>query len=92
VNILGDPVSPPPESSTPRLNSLGLVDLVVNGSVIETKLSLYGKVKHYINFGNFSQMRPIILKKHLTFILITVFPHLSHYRSWTERAVIRKSF
>jgi len=44
VNILGDPVSHPPESSTPRLNSLGLVDLVVNGSVIETKLSLYGKL------------------------------------------------
>ncbi|WVZ75446.1 hypothetical protein U9M48_023496 [Paspalum notatum var. saurae] len=44
VNILGDPGSPPPEPSTPRLSSLGSVDLVVNGSVIETKLSLYGKL------------------------------------------------
>jgi len=49
VNILGDPVSPP-ESSTPRLSSLGSVDLVVNGSVIETKLSMYGKVKYCVNF------------------------------------------
>ncbi|KAL6634351.1 hypothetical protein ACP70R_027022 [Stipagrostis hirtigluma subsp. patula] len=44
VNILGDSVSTPPEPSTPRLSSLGSVDLVVNGSVIETKLSLYGKL------------------------------------------------
>ena len=50
MNILGDVVSHPPESSTPRLNSLGSVDLVVNGSVIETKLSLYGKVKYYVKF------------------------------------------
>ncbi|XP_062223332.1 uncharacterized protein LOC133922148 [Phragmites australis] len=44
VNILGDPVSTPSELSTPRLSSLGSVDLVVNGSVIETKLSVYGKL------------------------------------------------
>ncbi|CAL5058295.1 unnamed protein product [Urochloa decumbens] len=44
VNILGDPVSPPSESITPRLSSLGSVDLVVNGSVIETKLSMYAKL------------------------------------------------
>ncbi|XP_015689233.1 uncharacterized protein LOC102707936 [Oryza brachyantha] len=43
VNILGDPVSTT-EPSTPRLSSLGSVDLLVNGSVIETKLSLYGKL------------------------------------------------
>ncbi|XP_062219043.1 uncharacterized protein LOC133918926 [Phragmites australis] len=44
VNILGDPVSTPSEPSTPRLSSLGSVDLVVNGCVIETKLSVYGKL------------------------------------------------
>ncbi|KAK3154093.1 hypothetical protein QOZ80_2BG0185880 [Eleusine coracana subsp. coracana] len=44
VNILGDPVNFPTESSTPRLSSLGSVDLVVNGSVIETKISVYGKL------------------------------------------------
>ncbi|KAL6841988.1 hypothetical protein ACP4OV_028188 [Aristida adscensionis] len=44
VNVLGDPVSTPPEPCTPRLSSLGSVDLVVNGSVIETKLLLYGKL------------------------------------------------
>uniref|UniRef100_A0A0D9VFX1 C2 domain-containing protein n=1 Tax=Leersia perrieri TaxID=77586 RepID=A0A0D9VFX1_9ORYZ len=43
VNIFGDPVSTP-EPSTPRLSSLGSVDLLVNGSVIETKVSLYGKL------------------------------------------------
>uniref|UniRef100_A0ACD5YZI2 Uncharacterized protein n=1 Tax=Avena sativa TaxID=4498 RepID=A0ACD5YZI2_AVESA len=44
VNIFGDPISTTPETSTPRLSSLGSVDLLVNGSVIETKLSLYGKL------------------------------------------------
>ncbi|KAM3227150.1 hypothetical protein ACQJBY_059203 [Aegilops geniculata] len=44
LNILGDPFSSAPETSTPRLSSLGSVDLLVNGSVIETKLSLYGKL------------------------------------------------
>ncbi|EEC73142.1 hypothetical protein OsI_07167 [Oryza sativa Indica Group] len=43
VNILGDPVSTT-EPSTPRLSSLGSVDLLVNGSVVETKLSLYAKL------------------------------------------------
>lgn len=32
-------------TSTPQLSDLATADLVINGTLIETKLSIYGKVR-----------------------------------------------
>lgn len=45
MDILGELVIGRSDSSGGRSSNLGTADLVINGSVIETKLSIYGKVR-----------------------------------------------
>lgn len=42
MDILGEPSLS--DSGEPRLGNLGAADLVINGTLVEIKLSLYGKV------------------------------------------------
>ncbi|XP_073012998.1 uncharacterized protein [Typha latifolia] len=44
MNILGEPVNSLSEYSGQRLSNLAAVDLVINGTLVEAKLSIYGKV------------------------------------------------
>lgn len=43
VDILGEPINSL-DSGGPRLGRLGTADLVINGTLVETKLSIYGKL------------------------------------------------
>jgi len=44
IDMVGEQISGPQELATPRHSNLRTADLVINGSLVEMKLSLYGKV------------------------------------------------
>ena len=66
VDVLGESSDDITEFGDPQASNLKKADLVINGALLETKLSIYGKVRVAYPFQIFEVMCPLLFCQSLS--------------------------